>query len=295
MSLTCQHPSKPESGKNAGFRFERKAVLGGGTARPFVRASASGQQGSDASDSRSRGSDAGDAVLSSSPFPEAVREGAESQASSKPEVGAPKVLVVDDEQTVRRVCTFALKGEGWRAESDGSPAQALARMRSGEHFDALVLDFAMPEMDGLEFLRRMRSLPAAVQPAVLLASAHADGAVALESFRLGVWDLLSKPLLPDDLRRRVRRLLGRHDDAARGDLRARSLLLASQCRWSDARNALAPDGAPLDQLLRGLYFQLDGEMTKSRECFSRAHWWDNWDQQGSEIWAELSRRLDKGD
>lgn len=218
-----------------------------------------------------------------------------SLASSRHEGNAAsKILIVDDEQTVRRVCTFALKGEGWRAESDGSASQALSRMRNGEQFDALVLDFAMPEMDGLEFLHRLRTLPAAQQPSVLFASAHADGAVAMSAFRLGVWDLLAKPLLPDDIRRRMRRMLSRHDDAARGDLRARSLLLAAQGRWTEARAALEAGAGELDQLLRGLYFQLEGETAKSRECFSLAHWWEGWDQQGPEIWAELSRRLDAG-
>lgn len=204
----------------------------------------------------------------------------------------PRILIVDDEQTVRRVCTFALRGEGWAAESDGLASRALARLRSGERFDALVLDFAMPEMDGLEFLRELRALPPTQQPAVLMASAHADGAVALAAFRLGVWDLLSKPLLPEDLRRRMRRLLVRKEAAAGGDLRAQALLHAAQGRWSEARAALDYGQTPSDELLRGLFFQLEGQKEKSRDCFSRAHWWDAWEQHGPEIWAELSRRLD---
>lgn len=205
---------------------------------------------------------------------------------------SPRILIVDDEAGVRRVCAFALRGAGWRAEPEGSPLVALGRVLAGERFDALVLDYAMPELDGLEFLGRLDALPEGARPPVLLASAHADGATAWTALRLGVWDFLSKPLTPEELRRRVRRLLRRAEDAERGDPRARALALAGARRWSAARAALADHGGEADELLRGLLFQVEGDEASAARCFARSHWWVNWHRHGPEIWTELARRLD---
>ncbi|MBC8011007.1 MAG: response regulator, partial [Burkholderiales bacterium] len=138
---------------------------------------------------------------------------------------APRILIVDDEPSMRRVCAFALRGAGWRPETEGSSLAALQRVLGGERYDALVLDYAMPELDGLEFLRRLQALGPEVRPPVLMASAHADGATACAALGLGVWDFLAKPLTPEDLRRRVRRLLDRPAAAARGEARPQALRL----------------------------------------------------------------------
>ena len=222
------------------------------------------------------------------------RASSPSQAAS-PATGAasgPRILIVDDEPSIRRVCSFALRGGGWRPETEASSIAALYRVLNGERFDALVLDYAMPELDGLEFLRRLQALPPEARPAVLLVSAHADGAAAWTALRLGVWDFLPKPLTPDELRRRVRRLLERPAAAARGEAHPLALRLAAVGEWARARAALAHGAAESDELVRGLLFEIEGDAAAAADCFSRARWWPNWNHQGPEIWAELSRRLD---
>lgn len=218
-----------------------------------------------------------------------------SAPSPEPAV-APRVLVVDDEASVRRVCTFALRAEGWGAVGEESPRAALARLAAGERFDALVLDYAMPEMDGLSLLRACDAeLGAGARPPVLLASAHADGAVALEALGLGVWDFLAKPLTPEELRGRLRRLLDRQPAAESGDARELALSLAAGRRWAEARAALAGSAAETDALIRGLLFQLEGNETAAAGAFAAAHWWPGWQRQGHDIWRELARRLDGGE
>lgn len=205
-----------------------------------------------------------------------------------------RILIVDDETTVRRVCAIALRLDNWKVESEGSSPVALERLVRGERFDVVVLDYSMPEMDGVEFLRVLRDAALDAPPSVLMMSAHADGTVARQVLELGVWDLMAKPLLPEEIRRRVQRLLDRRQAAADGRPRAQSLLLATQRRWGEARAALPllrKSGA-LDELLRGLYFEMEGDHAAATEAFFYAHWWSNWAQQGAEIWTELSRRLD---
>lgn len=209
---------------------------------------------------------------------------------------APRILVVDDEPSVRRACAFTLRAEGWRAETEECPRDALARLTGGERFDALVLDYAMPELNGLELLReleRARGLDAV--PPVLLASAHADGAVAWDALHFGVWDFLAKPLTPEELRRRVRSLLERPAAAAAGDARAGALLLAKRRSWSAAQTALAVSPkmpTETDELIAGLLAQMRGDEDEAQVRFRRAHWWPEWRRHGAEIWIELARRLD---
>lgn len=227
------------------------------------------------------------------PAPEADRPPVEQAGRpAAAAVAAPRILIVDDDASVRRVCTFALRHDGWRPEGEASAAAALRRIVAGETFDAIVLDYALPELDGLGFLRERATLPFERRPPVLFASAHADGAVAREALALGVWDFLAKPLTPEDLRRGVRRLLDRSVAAERGDLRARALWLAAQGRWPEARLSLDRPPRSADELLAGLFAQVAGDEAAAAACFARCNWGANWHRGGPEIWSELARRLD---
>lgn len=205
----------------------------------------------------------------------------------------PRVLVVDDEDRVRRVCTIALRGEGFGADSEGSPLAALERLRAGERCDVLVLDYFMPELDGIAFLREL-DLAGIERPAVLMASAHADGSVAQEALSLGVWDFISKPLTPVDLRRSVQRLLQRPALAAAGEPRAQILQALVARHWDEADRLLSDLAEPseTDRLLHGLLRQICDDEAGAAGHFAHAHWWTGWTKQGSEIWTELARRLD---
>lgn len=211
-----------------------------------------------------------------------------------PEAAAPRLLVVDDEPSVRRVCAFALRAEGWRVETEADARAALARLVGGERFDALVLDYAMPGLDGLSLLREAaRALGAAATPPTILASAHADGAVAAEALGLGVWDFLAKPLTPEELRRGVRRLLARDAARAGGSPLSRALALASRRAWAEARAALgdADAGDENRALAAGLLAEIAGDEDAAGRHFRAAHWPADWRGRGPEIWIELARRL----
>lgn len=213
---------------------------------------------------------------------------------SRDRAGA-RILILDDELSVRRVCSYALRASGWQPEGEGSARSALERIRGGEKYDVVVLDYAMPDMNGLEFLEALRELPESFRPAVLMASAHADGAVAKAAMRLGVWDFLPKPLMPDDIRRRTRRLLDRPASAARGEKVAGALLHAGQCRWSVALKLLegvSPSPAPL---LRGLFHEMNGDEAAAQREYARAYWSSGWSDRDADVWSELSLRLDIDD
>ncbi len=206
----------------------------------------------------------------------------------------PRVLVVDDEASVRLGCVLALRSDGWDATGEGSSRAALERLTTrGEHYDVLVLDYAMPGLNGLELTA---ALDPKTRPPILLASAHADGAAACAALKLGVWDFLAKPLIPDELRRRVRRLYTRrHDATAPNAWLARALGHCQNCAWEEALRELdtwpEPERQDPANLLSGLVHQMAGRTESAAAAFKRAQWWPEWETHGGETWTELARRL----
>ena len=121
-----------------------------------------------------------------------------------------RVLVVDDDPGVRRAVARALALHGFRIEAVEGGAEALREV-SVSSPDAIILDVAMPEVDGLEVCRRLRA--AGDRTPVLMLTARdtiADRVVGLD---LGADDYLVKPFALDELLARLRALLRRADPA----------------------------------------------------------------------------------
>src|SRR4051812_46456014 len=105
-----------------------------------------------------------------------------------------KILIVDDEPNILSTLRRALELEGYGVEVAGAGRLALEKLRALA-FDVVLLDVAMPEMDGLEVLRQIgegwASLP------VIMMSGNATLATAVEATKLGAVDFLEKPLTTD--------------------------------------------------------------------------------------------------
>ena len=120
--------------------------------------------------------------------------------------GSVRVLVVDDEPAVRQALDRALRFEGYQTEmvEDGSGALVAHAERPA---DAIVLDVAMPRMDGLEVCRRLRS--AGDHTPVLMLTARAAINDRVAGLDAGADDYLVKPFALEELLARVRALLRR--------------------------------------------------------------------------------------
>jgi len=115
------------------------------------------------------------------------------------------ILVVDDEERLTSLLQAYLQQEGYRVVTAANGRQALDAVRR-EPPDLIVLDVMMPEMDGIEFLRVLRTQHST--PVVLLTArvGDEDKVVGLE---LGADDYLTKPFRPRELLARVRAVLRR--------------------------------------------------------------------------------------
>jgi DNA-binding NtrC family response regulator len=109
--------------------------------------------------------------------------------------GATRVLVVDDEPTLRRSVVRMLTASGMEAipVEDGSAALALLER---ERVHVALVDLMMPKMNGLELLQKLRSSHPGVE--VIMMTAFGDVEVAVKSVRAGAYDFLEKPFRSND-------------------------------------------------------------------------------------------------
>jgi two-component system KDP operon response regulator KdpE len=115
------------------------------------------------------------------------------------------ILVVEDEQHIRRFVRTALESDGYQAVEAGSCAQALLDIRN-QRLDMLILDLGLPDGDGLSLIQTLRQwskLP------VLVLSARSTDQDKIKALDAGADDYLSKPFSTGELLARVRALLRR--------------------------------------------------------------------------------------
>ncbi|MEE8183763.1 MAG: response regulator, partial [Acidobacteriota bacterium] len=101
-----------------------------------------------------------------------------------------RVLIVDDEEAIRKSLQRILDYEGYESILAGSAEEAI-RAAENDHPDLILLDIKMPRMDGMEVLARIREFS---QVPVVMISGHGTIATAVEATRLGAFDFLEKPL-----------------------------------------------------------------------------------------------------
>ncbi len=114
-----------------------------------------------------------------------------------------RILVIDDDAVACEFLQEALSREGYKVDTFTSGKEALKEELS--HYDLLMSDIRMPEIDGLQFLRHVREkwpdLP------VILMTAYGSLETTMEALRLGAWDYISKPFSPGDIRAMVQKVL----------------------------------------------------------------------------------------
>ncbi|MCA9970407.1 MAG: response regulator transcription factor [Anaerolineales bacterium] len=120
---------------------------------------------------------------------------------------AQEILVVDDEAAVVEVVGLYLRREGFRVRVARNGREALDAIR--EHLPTLVvLDVMLPQVDGLEIMRRLREDPTSDVPVILL-TARSQEVDRIYGLELGADDYVTKPFSPAELVSRVKAVLRR--------------------------------------------------------------------------------------
>lgn len=120
---------------------------------------------------------------------------------------AESILIVDDEPGILSSVSRILEDEGYQVSVAKSGAEALKAI-AGEPPDLVLLDIWMPEMDGLETLKKIREQGPKFQ--VMMMSGHGSIETAVKAIKLGAYDYIEKPLSLDNIMLRVRHALDQH-------------------------------------------------------------------------------------
>lgn len=150
-----------------------------------------------------------------------------------------RILVVDDEETIREIVSSMLGGAHFQTRQACSGVEALSILESGDEFDLVLSDLMMAEMDGIALLEKAKERYPDV-PIVLVTAVH-DISVALQALRNGAYDYVLKPFEREQLLHTVRRALEhsrlkRENDAYRTNLKA--LVAARTQQWKTANTRL---------------------------------------------------------
>ena len=121
----------------------------------------------------------------------------------------PVVHVIDDDEAARQSLEFLLDCAGLAARSYESAAEFLQAVPTMEH-GCIITDVRMPEMSGVELIRRLKVL--AVPDPVIVITGHADVPLAIQAMKAGVADFLEKPFSDDAILGAVRSALARQTD-----------------------------------------------------------------------------------
>jgi two-component system, NtrC family, response regulator AtoC len=124
-----------------------------------------------------------------------MREGEMSGKKSAAE--KERILIVDDEPSIRKYLQTLLEVDGFDVSTVASGSDALEAVGSGAKPDFVILDVLMPEMDGLETLRRLMQLDRGLN--VIMLSCINEVSTVVEAIRLGAHDYLTKPFEKPEL------------------------------------------------------------------------------------------------
>ena len=123
-----------------------------------------------------------------------------------------KIVVVDDEPTIVLMCRRVLEAQGHAVQGFTSVQAALAQL-AAEGADLLVVDYKMPELNGLEFIQRAWVIRPGLR--VVMITAHGTREVIGRATQTGVQSVVLKPFTPSELAKGVAAAVGQGDKPAR--------------------------------------------------------------------------------
>ena len=151
-----------------------------------------------------------------------------------------RILVIDDEESMRHMLSVILKKEGYDVSSCADALSAL-KVLEKDDFDFILSDIKMPKLDGLGFLKKLK--PVENRATVIMMSAYGTVDNAIECMKLGAYDYISKPFKADEILLTIRKATER-EKLKRENLR----LKRESAKQGDISNIYAADPVMLKLL-----------------------------------------------
>ena len=119
-----------------------------------------------------------------------------------------KILVVDDDPDIVELLKYNLSSEGYKVKSSSNGIQAVSLAREFIP-DLTILDIMMPNMDGVETCRQIRSIPELANKFIIFLTARSEEYSEIAAFEMGADDYITKPIKPRALLSRINALFRR--------------------------------------------------------------------------------------
>jgi two-component system, chemotaxis family, chemotaxis protein CheY len=126
-----------------------------------------------------------------------------------PNVAALKVLIVDDQKSVRQVTRMTLEEIGVRHIHEAENGVKAVDTATLQPLDLIISDYNMPEMDGLGLLRAVRGHPAARRVPFILVTGRGDKELVVKAAQAGANNYVVKPFTADILRQKIEQVIGK--------------------------------------------------------------------------------------
>jgi len=126
-----------------------------------------------------------------------------------PAAAALKVLIVDDQVSVRQMTRLTLEQIGIRNVYESDNGKDALSKASVQPLDLIISDYNMPEMDGLALLRAVRGHPAVRKLPFILLTGRGDRELVVKAAQAGVNNYLVKPFTQVTLREKIERVMGK--------------------------------------------------------------------------------------
>jgi DNA-binding response OmpR family regulator len=192
-----------------------------------------------------------------------------------------RILIVDDDANIRTSVRLCLEAAGYLVEQAVNGGDALEKIHASAP-DLVLLDLAMPVMDGMTVLAEIRALLSHEAPRAIVMTAHGSVRTAIGAIRLGASDFIEKPFTPDELRLSIASVL--HDElpahllapsAGYGEVlqRVREALRAGKFREAEAGLMSAghiADNDPAFLNLAGVLHESHGRVESARKFYEKS-------------------------
>jgi len=187
----------------------------------------------------------------------------------------PQVLVVDDEPNIRELVQVALKFHGCSVTTAGSGKDALRRAETDQP-DLIVLDVMLPDMDGFEVCRRLRS--AGNEVPVIFLTARDTSSDTVTGLAIGGDDYVTKPFSVEALVARIRAVLRRAARAGETGTDAATLqagdLELDESRWTVERAGTPIELSPTEFRLLAYLMRHQGRVLSRAQLLENVWGWD---------------------
>ena len=216
-------------------------------------------------------------------------------ASANPSSPTPSVLVVEDERKTRESLVEGLQLEGWHVQAAATGTAAIALL-DRDPFDLAVLDWMLPDCDGLEVLRHLRAR-GRTTPVIML-TARGELADRIAGFESGADDYLPKPFAFAELLARCRALLRRPGLGTGNFLRCGDLQLDTRARTAvraGAEIALTPREVDILEYFLRYQGQIVTREMLERDVWKQTHRFTSLDNVIDVQIMRLRRKIDSDD